>query len=313
MNVDSPPKKTLHLIKLGIDTYKAVIIYLHDECPVCKSEGFEAPSQIKVALSDDKFIIATLHIVKSKILDKKEAGLSEYGWKLLGAKEGDRVHLSHPAPLRSVHYIRGKIYGKPFSAEDIHEIIHDVSLGYLSDIHISAFLTICAGDRLCEREIINLTKAMVDTGAHIKWPDSLVVDKHCVGGLPGNRTTLIVVPIVAAFGLTIPKTSSRAITSAAGTADTMEVLAPIDLTFEQMKKVVTEQGGCIVWGGSVALSPADDVLIRVERVLDLDSFGQLVASVLSKKIAAGSDAVVIDIPIGKTAKVRIPPWAWQIS
>jgi thymidine phosphorylase len=130
------------------------------------------------------------------------------------------------------------------------------------------------------------------------------VDKHCVGGLPGNRTTPIVVAVVAAQGLTIPKTSSRAITSPAGTADTMEMLAPVDLDIAAMRRVVEKESGCIVWGGAAGLSPADDILVRVERPLELDSEGQLVASVLSKKAAAGSTHVVVDVPVGPTAKVR---------
>ena len=71
-----------------------------------------------------------------------------------------------------------------------------------------------------------------------------------------------------------------------------------------MRRVVEQEGGCLAWGGAMRLSPADDVLIRVERVLDIDTEGQLVASVLSKKIAAGSTHVVLDIPVGPTAKVR---------
>ena len=84
----------------------------------------------------------------------------------------------------------------------------------------------------------------------------------------------------------------------------METLAPVDLDLVMMRRVVEAEGGCIAWGGSVSLSPADDVLIRVERALDVDSEGQLIASILSKKIAAGSTDVVIDMPIGPTAKVR---------
>lgn len=131
-----------------------------------------------------------------------------------------------------------------------------------------------------------------------------VLDKHCVGGLPGNRTTPIVVSILTAAGLTIPKTSSRAITSPAGTADTMETLTDVSLTLDQMREVVHSEGGCLAWGGSVRLSPADDLLIQVERALDIDSEGQLIASVLSKKVAAGATHVLIDIPVGPTAKVR---------
>jgi thymidine phosphorylase len=77
--------------------------------------------------------------------------------------------------------------------------------------------------------------------------------------------------------------------------------------------VVDREGGCIVWGGNVGLSPADDVLIRVERPLDFDSDGQLVASVLSKKVAAGSTHVLIDVPVGPTAKVRTTQSADSLS
>ncbi len=145
---------------------------------------------------------------------------------------------------------------------------------------------------------------MVDVGDRIDWGRSPIADKHCVGGLPGNRTTPIVVAIAVAAGLTMPKTSSRAITSPAGTADVMETLTRIDLDLPQMRKVVEREGGCFVWGGSLSLSPADDILIRVERPLDIDSDAQLVASVLSKKIAAGATHALIDVPVGPTAKVR---------
>jgi thymidine phosphorylase len=154
---------------------------------------------------------------------------------------------------------------------------------------------------------------MVEVGDRIDWNKRPVVDKHCVGGLPGNRTTPIIVAIVAACGLTIPKTSSRAITSPAGTADTMETLAPIDLDIPAMRRVVEREGGCIVWGGAARLSPTDDILIRIENVLDVDGEGQLVASILSKKIAAGATHLVLDLPVGPTAKVRTRASAEDLS
>ncbi|MCB1914081.1 MAG: thymidine phosphorylase, partial [Rhodocyclaceae bacterium] len=169
---------------------------------------------------------------------------------------------------------------------------------------LAAFVTACAARPLDTDEIAALTTAMVDTGVRMNWPQAIVGDKHCVGGLPGNRTTPIIVAIAAACGVTIPKTSSRAITSPAGTADMIEVLAPVDLSLDRLRRVVEDEGGCIAWGGAVDLSPADDILIRIERALDLDSHGQLIASVLSKKIAAGATHVVIDMPVGPSAKVR---------
>jgi len=200
--------------------------------------------------------------------------------------------------------LRAKVFGARLNDADYLALMRDTADNGLSDIELAAFVTACAGERLDHAETLALTRAMVAVGQTLDWGGGPVLDKHCVGGLPGNRTTPIVVAIVAALGHCIPKTSSRAITSPAGTADTMEVMAPVALDLAAMRRVVEREGGCIVWGGNVRLSPADDVLIRVERPLDFDSDGQLVASVLSKKVAAGASHVLIDMPVGPTAKVR---------
>lgn len=299
----SKQNNTLRLKQLGIDTYKETVIFMRKDCHVCLSEGFEVQARIRVTLKD-RHILATLNIIDNGLLEPGEVSLSKYAWNLLSAQTGDELHLSHPKPLHSLSSVRTKIYGNNLKAHEIKHIMQDIAQGHYSDIHIAAFLTACAGGRLNHTEIINLTRSMIDVGETLSWQRDIVVDKHCVGGLPGNRTTLIIVPIVTAFGITMPKTSSRAITSPAGTADTMETLAPVNLNLQAMRKVVGQEGGCVVWGGAVALSPADDVLIRVERALDIDSEGQLIASVLSKKIAAGSTHIAIDIPVGLTAKVR---------
>ncbi len=302
----------LRLRRMGIDTYQEPVIYMRRDCHVCRSEGFEALSRVQVAhngmengtATGGHVIIAALNIVNTDLLTPGEAGLSESAWRLLGAKEGDRITLAHPPPLESLSHVRAKVYGKRLEEPAMNEIIQDVVAGRYSDVHLASFITASAGDRLDTSEMVALTRAMIAVGERLHWSQNPVMDKHSIGGLPGNRTTLLVVPIVAAFGLTIPKTSSRAITSPAGTADTMETLAPVALDIPSMRRVVEREGGCIVWGGAVRLSPADDILIRVERPLDLDSDGQIVASVLSKKAAAGVTHVVIDVPVGPTAKVR---------
>ncbi|HZR45487.1 MAG TPA: thymidine phosphorylase family protein [Candidatus Manganitrophaceae bacterium] len=293
----------LRLRRIGIDTYQQPVIYMRRDSHVCRSEGFEALSRVQVAHKGHT-MIATLNIVNTDLLTPGEAALSEPAWRLLDAKEGDWIDLSHPPPLESLRHVRAKVYGKRLDEEAMKEIIQDVVAGRYSDVHLASFITASAGDRLDASEMAALTRAMIEAGERLHWSRIPVMDKHSVGGLPGNRTTLLIVPIVSAFGLTMPKTSSRAITSPAGTADTMETLAPVALDIPSMRRVVDQEGGCIVWGGSVRLSPADDVLIRVERPLELDSNGQIVASILSKKAAAGSTHVVIDMPIGETAKVR---------
>lgn len=307
-----PLPHRLRLRRMGIDTYQEPVLYTHRDCPVCHSEGFEAQSRVELRLNG-RSIVATLNVVDADLIAPGEAGLSEAAWRLLGGKEGDEVAVRHPPPLESMGHVRAKIYGRRLTDSAMEAVIGDVAAGHFSDLQLAAFVTACAGDRLDLQETVGLTRAMIDAGDRIDWGDGKVMDKHCVGGLPGNRTTMLVVPIVAACGLRMPKTSSRAITSPSGTADTMETVSPVDLDVPAMRRVVERTGGCIVWGGSVRLSPADDVLIRVERPLDLDSQGQLVASVLSKKAAAGSTHVVLDIPVGPTAKVRSTDAAMDLT
>ncbi|HJV74228.1 MAG TPA: thymidine phosphorylase family protein [Noviherbaspirillum sp.] len=301
-----PPNGTAHLLRMrriGIDTYLEPVIFMRRDSHICRAEGFEAYSRVEV-WRGKKRIIATLNVVNAPLLAQDEAGLSEAAWRALGGADGDHIKVFHPAPVQSFSHVRAKIYGTPITHEGANEIMRDIVDGRYSDIEMAAFISTCAGNRMDVAETIAFTRAMISVGKRLQWNSHPVVDKHCVGGLPGNRTTLIVVPIVAACGLTIPKTSSRAITSPAGSADTMETLAPVDLDIPQIRRVVERENGCIAWGGGVNLSPADDILIRVERPLGLDSDGQLVASVLSKKFAAGSTHALIDLPVGPTAKVR---------
>ena len=293
----------VRLKRLGIDTYQEPVIFMARDCPVCRSEGWTAEARVQVS-HDGGSIVATLHVTTGTLLGPDEASLSDAAWTLLGAKDGDLVRLAHPAPVESLSYVRGKVHGRTLTAIEIDAIVRDIVAERYSAIELAAFVTACAGGRLNSEETVALTRAMIAVGERLYWGRSPIVDKHCVGGLPGNRTSMIVVPIVAACGLTIPKTSSRAITSPAGTADAMETIAPVDLDLPTMRQVVEREGACIVWGRGVRLSPADDVIIAVERPLDFDSDSQLVASVLSKKVAAGSTHVVIDVPVGPTAKIR---------
>ena len=293
----------LRMVRAGIDTYQQPVVYMHRDCGVCRAEGFAALTRVLVR-SGDRELVATLNVVTSDWLAPDVAALSEAAWSALQPVADAWAIFSHPEPPVSAPALRSKVFGQRLSDSDFLALMQDTVDNRLSEIELAAFVTACAGERLDQQETIGLTRAMVAVGQRIDWGSGPVLDKHCVGGLPGNRTTPIVVAIVAAAGHRIPKTSSRAITSPAGTADTMEVMAPVQLDLAAMRRVVEQEGGCIVWGGSVGLSPADDVLIRVERPLDFDSDGQLVASVLSKKAAAGSSHVLIDIPVGPTAKVR---------
>lgn len=278
---------------------------LHAECPIARSEGLSARAQVELYAGGET-ALATLYQVAGDLLGVHEVGLSEVVWRRLKVADGTPLIIRHPKPLDSMSAVRAKVYGHRLDETQLFSIVQDIVAERYSDVELATFVTAFSSQPASIEEMASLTRAMVDAGDRLVWPQHTVVDKHSIGGLPANRTTPLVVAIVAAAGLTIPKTSSRAITSPAGTADTMETMTTVDLDIPAMRRVVEREGGCIVWGGSVRLSPADDIIIRVERAVDLDSPAQLVASVLSKKLAAGSTHVLLDLPVGPTAKRFAP-------
>ncbi|MEJ6012087.1 thymidine phosphorylase family protein [Novosphingobium aquae] len=293
----------LKIRPVAIDTYPENTAFLPRSDGGYGAEQFQALRKIEICHASNT-ILATLAIMDDKhLLRPGEIGLGEQAFRRLGLPAGTEVSISQAMPPASLDGVRRKIRGDTLDDAEIASIIRDISRFRYSPMEIAAFLVACAAF-MTTQETLALTRAMADVGGKLKWSSPLVVDKHCIGGIPGNRTSMIVVPIVAAHGLIIPKTSSRAITSPSGTADTMEVLANVDISAERMQEIVAKENAVLAWGGRVKLSPADDVLISVERPLRIDTFEQMVASIMSKKLAAGSTHLVIDIPVGPTAKVR---------
>lgn len=302
----------LALRRVLIDTYHENVAYMHRDCEVYRAEGFKALSKIEVR-TNGRSILATLNVVEDEaIVACGELGLSNGAFAQMGVEDGYSATVSQAEPPVSIGALHRKLDGERLELDDARAIVRDIANHRYSTIELTAFVVATRRDELDREEVYFLTQAMIEAGRRLDWHEHLVVDKHCIGGIPGNRTSMLVVPIVAAHGMLCPKTSSRAITSPAGTADTMEVLANVELPFEQLAQIVRDHRGCLAWGGTANLSPADDVLISVERPLSLDSPAQMVASILSKKIAAGSSHLVLDIPIGPTAKVRSMPDAQRL-
>jgi len=294
----------LKLRRVAIDTYRENVAYLHRECALYRTEGFQALAKIEVH-GRNAHVLAVLNVVDdARIVHPTELGLSEQAFAQLGMRAGGLVRVAQAEPPASMDAVRRKIAGERLAADDFHRIVRDITQNHFSKTEIAAFLVATSENELDRDEVLHLTRAMVATGERLDWREPLVADKHCIGGIPGNRTSMIVVPIAAAHGMLIPKTSSRAITSPAGTADTMEALARVELPIGTLHDIVRKHRGCIAWGGTARLAPADDILISVERPLGIDSQGQLVASILSKKMAAGATHILLDIPVGPTAKVR---------
>jgi len=238
----------------------------------------------------------------SKLIKKNEIGLSHEISAILKTKNNSYVEVSPAELSESGRLIKKKLSGKSLSKEELNTIISEVVENNLTEAEIAYFISAEKIKGMSIEEIINLTKAMVKNGTKLKFNQKIIADKHCIGGIAGNRTTPIVVSICASAGLIIPKTSSRAITSASGTADVIETIAKVEFTAKQLKKIVNKAGACLAWGGSLNLAPSDDKIIQVEKILNLDVEPQLLSSIIAKKISSGSNHVLIDIPFGKGAK-----------
>jgi putative thymidine phosphorylase len=249
-----------------------------------------------------KQMVTILDTVRT-IVKKGEIAVSAELKKRLDLKKYQRVNIELAESPKSLFLIKGKLKGKKLSYKEISEIIKDVVNNSLSEVEIALFVSAMYEKGMSFEETVSLIKAIANTGESLGLKGKYIVDKHSIGGIPGNRTTPIVVAICVASGLIMPKTSSRAITTSAGTADVIETIAKISFSMRELKKIVKKTGGCLVWGGALGMVPADSKIIKVEKTLKIDPESQLLASIMAKKLAVGSKYILIDIPYGKTAKV----------
>lgn len=258
----------------------------------------------RVKISSKKHSITAIVELSDTILKPKEIGLLSRAFSDLKEKEGSQVSVFPAKRPISIDYIKKKLNGEELNTKEIQRIVSDIVNRNLSDIELAAYVSAVFTRGMNLRETKDLTLAMIDTGDTIDFDTDVVFDFHSIGGVPGNKVTLLIVPIVAAAGYLIPKTSSRAISSPCGTADIFEVLANVCLKVHEIKHIAEKVGGTIAWGGGVNIAPADDLIIRAEYPLALDPYSQVIASVMAKKKAASVNRLVLDIPVGPFAKVE---------
>jgi AMP phosphorylase len=283
---------------LGMNAGQKHIAVLHED----DAEELGIRSLGRVMLKyNDKTSVAIVNTTK-KVVGRREIGLFDEITEHLDVKDGNTIDVTVSGFPKSISHIKSKLRGRKLSHEEILEIVKDAVEGRLSEVELTSFVSSLNNFGLDLEESVSMAKAMVETGKRFKFNNSYIVDKHSIGGVPGDKTTLLLVPIIAACGLTIPKTSSRAITSAAGTADRAEVLMPVGLDTEEMRTVVKNTNGCIVWGGSLDLAPADDIFIQIEYPMSIDPL--MIPSIMSKKNAVGAEYLVVDIPCGRGTKIK---------
>lgn len=275
-----------------INTKDAATLDLHPEDRVLVKKGH-------------KDAICVIDIAESKkAVPVGSIGLFEEVLHALNAKDGDPVEIFLEDKPESLHHIKRKLDGAELEPVEIEHVIRDVVANKLTDTELTYFVSAVYTRGMSMRETVALTNAMINTGGKLEIKKKPVLELHSIGGVPGNRTTMVVVPILVAAGLTVPKTSSRAITSPSGTADTVEVLAPVSLPIPELKKIIDTVGGFMVWGGAVNLAPADDRIIAIEHPLSIDPEPQLLASIIAKQGSVSASHVLIEIPIGNGTKIK---------
>ncbi|RXT51328.1 phosphonate metabolism protein/1,5-bisphosphokinase (PRPP-forming) PhnN [Bosea sp. Tri-44] len=304
---------TMRLRRLPLFAGRAHCAYLPAKGEIVNGFDYLGPGRIEISGTTASTRSDVQVIDLPSLLAGDEIGLSAEAFDELGLPEGSEVTLRRTPSPESRAALTRKIQGGELSEEQYHTLIRDIVEARYPDGEVAAFL-VAATQKLSDKEVVALARVRTRFAQKITWPDRIVVDKHSMGGIPGSRITLIVVPIVAAHGaFLMPKTSSRAITSAAGTADAMEALARVELNPAELRACVEKARGSIAWNGRLNHSVVDDVMNAITRPLGIDSNRWSVASILSKKLTAGSTHVIVDLPYGPRAKLKSEAEAAELA
>jgi AMP phosphorylase len=289
----------LKIKKLDIKTGQSNIALLNvDEA---MRYGIKAGDKIRITWAKNT-VIAEANTSRKRV-KPGQIGLYKDIWEKMKIAPNTITEIEFIERAKSIKAIKKRLLGKKLNYDDFYQIFSDIANGILTRTETTYFVASSFIRDYDDQELYFMTKAMAETGEMLKFGNKMVIDKHSVGGLAGNRTTMIAIPILASLGLIIPKTSSRAITSPAGTSDTMEVLAPVSFSAKEIKKIVKKVGGCLVWGGGLNLAPADDKILKVSYPLSMEPYDKMLVSIMAKKVAIGVTHLVIDMPVGKTTKI----------
>ncbi len=293
----------LTLKNLPISSFNENLAYIHKDCVAYKVDDLSTLTKIEIH-GGVKTVYAFLQVVDdARLVKPTELALNNEAFKQINLPEGANISITLSPPPPSLSSIKRKIAGNILSSGEYSAIINDIYARRYSNMDIASFL-VASGSFMSAPEVLALTEAMVGDKT-IHWDnESIVVDHHCLGGIPGNKTDLIITSIVAAYGLPIPKTASRSLTSCAGVADTMSVLANVDYGEKKLKQLINENRGAIVCYDGLAIAEANKIISSVERQIGITQQEHITASILAIKLAAGVTHLLVDIPVGPKSRIK---------
>lgn len=301
----------LSLKHLQINSFNENLAYINRECTAYKVDDIKTLTKVEIH-GGVRPIFAFLQVVDDpKLVKPDELALNTEAFELINLPEGANISLSISSPPASLNSIRRKIAGNILNGGEYSSIVNDIAAKRYSNMDIAAFL-VSSGSFMTAPEVLSLTEALIGEYT-LNWDnESIVVDHHCLGGVPGNKTDIIIAAIVAAYGLPMPKTASRSLTSCAGVADTFSVLANVNIDEEKFKTIIRENRGAIACYETLPIAEANKIMSSVERYIGLTQHQHLVASILAIKLAAGVTHLVLDIPVGPHSRIKSTNEAMRI-
>ncbi len=293
----------LSLKHVAVNSFNENIAYIHRDCAAYKVDDVQTLTKVEIH-GGVKPVYAFLQVVDdARIVKPDELGLNSEAFDQINLPEGANVSLSLAPTAPSLASIKRKIAGNILSAGEYASIVNDIVSHRYSNMDIASFL-VASGSFMTAPEVLALTEALIGDDV-IRWDnEGIVVDCHCFGGVPGNKTDIIITAIVAAYGLPMPKTAAHSLTSCAGVADTFAVLSNVDIDEDKLKSLVKENRAAIADFNVLPIAEGSKIVSTVERHLGLLQLQHLAASILAIKLAAGVTHLVLDIPVGPNSRIK---------
>ena len=275
------------------------------------SYGLNEDDKISLIRKDQEYVFNIA--LSDDLVKSNEIGVNEEFFKDYPFLEGDNVIVAFTQnnPV-SMQAIRKKMLWKKISDEEIDAIIDDIKNNKLSDLVLSYYTATSFFYETDPHELAYTTKATAYTGDMYRFP-GIVATKYSIGGIPGNETTMIIVPILASLWIIMPKSFSKAITSPAATWECVNVLMNISLKKSEIIRITDKIGACLVWNEGLNLAPVNDRIIKVSAPLGMEPYARMISSIMAKNYAMGITHCLIEIPMGPTAKVMTSADAERVA
>lgn len=285
--------------RIDIQNWEEMIVVLNEQ--EAREYGINALDKVSIFYKWQEIVLNV--DLSNKLVKPREIWLYKDVYKKYKIKENQNVWISFTTNSNeSMDALKKAIKWFKLNYKEIYAIMKDISTNRFTDTLITYFSALGFFKKSTDEELFRMTKAMAETWEMLKFK-WVVADKHCMGGVPGNETTMIMIPLLASLGIKMPKTFSKSITTPAATWECVDVLMDISFNKKEIENLVKKENCCLVRWWWLDLAPADEKLIKVAYPLSMQSFSRTVVSIMAKKYAMWINHSLIDIPVWPTAKV----------